>query len=92
MAAPLFVLLGMGLILGASALFYLAAHQQQILRQRLAFRPCMIGGFLASILSCLAFSSATSPLVGVFMAFVALMLVLSLSPIAIALVVGKGRP
>ncbi|WP_438381023.1 hypothetical protein ABHV46_07860 [Asaia sp. BMEF1] len=90
--APLFVLTGMVLALGASALFYLASHQQQILPRRLPFRPCVVGGTLLSVLTCLAFSSATSPLVGVFMAVITLMTGLSLVPLIVALVIHKRRP
>jgi len=90
--APLFVLTGVVLTLGAGVLFYLASHQQQILSRRLPFRPCVVGGALLSVLSCLAFSGATSPLVGIFTAVISLMMVLSLFPLVAALIIHKRRP
>ncbi|NVN06265.1 hypothetical protein HW511_13955 [Asaia siamensis] len=90
--APLFVLTGVVLSSGAGVLFYLASHQQQILPRRLPFRPGVTGGIVLSVLTCLAFSAATSPLVGIFMSVVALMTVTSLFPLVVALAIHKRRP
>ncbi|GGC41023.1 hypothetical protein GCM10007207_28010 [Asaia siamensis] len=47
---------------------------------------------MLSVLTCLAFSAATSPLVGIFMSVVALMTVTSLFPLVVALAIHKRRP
>ncbi|GAB6855744.1 hypothetical protein [Asaia astilbis] len=91
MAASLLILLGTVLISGAAGLLYLASHQQQILRHRASLRPCVLSASVVAVFACLALCTATSLLVGLFMACVVLMLVLSLSPVLIALVVQKRR-
>lgn len=79
---PLLLLLAALLGFGGAMLIYLGAPNQALLARRLAFRPAMLAGMAALLLSLGVLLSIMGAATAVFALFVLLMSVWTLAPFA----------